>query len=80
MDRDGRQAMATQLKARIDHPVDADIKEYVASTSMCRRDELFGDVGIPLNLHVSCSCCDICCKSCQCCFCEPNLNMFATFS
>ena len=80
--RDGRPAMATLLKARIDHPVDNDIKEYVANSSMCRRDGLFGDMDnyTPLNLDVKCLCCDICCKSCQCGACESNLNMFASFS
>ena len=38
--RDGRPAMATLLKARIDHLVDDDIKEYVANSSMCRQDLL----------------------------------------
>lgn len=63
--RDGRPAMATLLKARIDHLVDDDIKEYNYT---------------PLNLNVKCLCCDVCCKSCQCGACESNLNMFASFS
>ena len=79
--RDGKPAMATLLKARIDHQVDDDIKEYVANSSMCRRDALFGDMDnyTPLNLEVKCLCCDFCCKSCQCGECESNLNTFASF-
>ena len=42
--RDGRPAMATLLKARIDHLVDDDIKEYNYT---------------PLNLNVKCLCCDV---------------------
>lgn len=80
--RDGMPAMAMLLKARIDHLVDDDIKQYVANSSMCRRDALFGDMDnyTPFNLDVKCLCCDVCCKSCQCGACESNLNMFASFS
>ena len=38
--RDGKPAMASPLKARIDHQVGDDIKEYVANSSMCRQDAL----------------------------------------
>lgn len=80
--RDGRPAMATLLKARIHHQADDDIKGYVANSSMCRRDALFGDMDnyTPLNFDVKCLCCDICCNSCQCGACESNLDMFASFS
>ena len=68
--------MATLLKARIDHLVDDDIKEYVANSSMCRRDALFGDMDnyTPFNLKVKCLCCDVCCKSCQCGACESIIS------
>ena len=59
--RDGRPAMTTLLKARIDHLVDDNINKYVANSSMCRRDALFGDMDnyTPLNLDVKCLCCDV---------------------
>ena len=49
--RDGRPAMATLLK---DHLVDDVVKEYVANSSICRRDVLFEDMYncTPLNLDV----------------------------
>ena len=52
--RDGRPAIATLLKARNDHPVDDDIKEYVANSSMYRQDTLFGNTDnyTPLSVCV----------------------------
>ena len=79
--RDGRPAMATLLKARVNHVVDNDIKDYVANLSTCRRDALFGSMDnyTPLNLDVKCLCCDVCCKLCQCGNCVNNLKNFASF-
>ena len=60
--RDSKPSMATLLKTKMDHQVDDDIKEYVANSSICRRDALFGNMDnhTPLTFDVKCLCCDVC--------------------
>ena len=74
--------MATLLKTKMDYQVDDDIKEYVANSSVCRRDALFGNMDNyrRLSFFVKCLCCDVCGRSCQCGSCESNLDRFSLFS
>ena len=74
-------SLATLLQARICHKVDEDIKVYVANSSKCLRNVLFGNIDnyTPEELSIKCLCCDVCAKSCVCVLCESRLKQFVLF-
>ena len=80
--RDGRPALATLLKARTYHQCEKTIKEYVANTTVCRRDALFQSMENYTREHIGskCMCCDICAQSCKCECCSEKLASFVTFT
>ena len=80
--RDGQISMATLLQTRIYHKVDEDIKVYVANSSKCRWNVLFGDMDnyTPDELSIKCLCCDVCARSYVCGLCESRLKQFVLFS
>ena len=80
--RDGQASLVTLLQSRTHHPVDDDIKQYVANTTTCRRDILFQDTDhyVNANLGCKCLCCDICARRCNCGSCEAKLRDFVIFS
>lgn len=80
--RDGEASMVTLLQCRTYHPVDKDIKEYVANKTQCRRDVLFKDMDSYCHedLGSKCFCCDICAESCSCGTCDKKLQQFILFN
>lgn len=79
--RDGKPALATLLKARTYHLCEKSIKDYVANTTLCRRDCLFQYMDEYAHEHVGsiCQCCDVCTQSCKCGCCSEKLSSFVIF-
>ena len=71
--RDGKPALAILLKARVHHPCETSIKEYVENESQCRRDLLFQFMENYTHSQVGtsqCLCCDVCALVCTwTCYC-----------
>lgn len=80
--RDGKPSLVTLLQTRTYHPVDEDIKQYMANATECRRDTLFQDMDTYFHCDMGskCMCCDVCAKNCSCGKCESNLQHFVLFN
>ena len=77
--RDGKPALVILLKARVHHPCETSIKEYVENESQCRRDLLFQFMENYTHSQVGtsqCLCCDVCALVCTCTCCSRKLSSF----
>jgi ATP-dependent DNA helicase RecQ len=72
--RDGSNSLAVLflIKGMLGKYVNADMKNYITNSSLCRRNLLFNNFEgyFTADFPTRCACCDICAENCSCGRCD----------